>query len=390
LGNAGGDPYAVFRWVWAPGFNVPKVRPDSEIAQRKVFNAVALRPDALILGNSRAEIGIDPDHPEFRRRSLRAYNLAIPGGTLGTSISLLETMCSAGRYKLVLIGVDFSDFLIEPSEGAVAGGSEPRAQLLRLRPGPSDYLHAVLTSGAAADSIRTLQAQLQRYPEVITNAGFNPLLDYVPMAKDLGYYPLFQQRLQESARAYSRYPKAVVPSSGGDSPASIGLGRLVRRAMACGDRIVLITYPYHAHMLTRFVEVGLWPAFDDWKRLMVRTVQREAGDGASAARVRLFDFAYFSDVARQASPRPSQRDQTSPWYWEAGHFKKELGDQMLLQMLEEPEPARHRSPVAAVDLRHRSLDDWLEEVRAQLDRYRRERPDEVNAVRIAVMAAQRP
>src|SRR5574337_103452 len=72
------DPYDQYRIVALSGFNLVKpglTRYQSEI---KLTHAAAIHADALIYGNSRAEVGFDPEASVFARHRLSAYNLAIP------------------------------------------------------------------------------------------------------------------------------------------------------------------------------------------------------------------------------------------------------------------------------------------------------------------------
>src|SRR5437763_9397564 len=73
------DPYAIFGAPIVEGVNAVKPRPDAWIADIKLAVARKRGPKALILGNSRAEIGFDPDSAALRATKIAAYNMAVPG-----------------------------------------------------------------------------------------------------------------------------------------------------------------------------------------------------------------------------------------------------------------------------------------------------------------------
>src|SRR6476620_3869448 len=73
------DPLGVFGSPRIAGINAlkPYVDHDRDLIRWRAARREC--PNAAIFGNSRAEIGLDPDHPMFRQHGLRAFNHAIPG-----------------------------------------------------------------------------------------------------------------------------------------------------------------------------------------------------------------------------------------------------------------------------------------------------------------------
>ena len=185
------DPYGYFRILQIAGFNAVKPRPDHDLVDVKRAAWSARPYNALILGNSRAEVGFDPAHPAFAARGYSAFNYALPGTTLLTAWQIHDALARKQAPKLLIVGLEFLDFLTLPnasgSEGLV---SYDEAQAARA----SRQFKALFTSQALLDSLRTIA--LQRNPEaaVLTAEGFNPLREYVRTARTDGYWALFQQR----------------------------------------------------------------------------------------------------------------------------------------------------------------------------------------------------
>src|SRR6185312_13187338 len=65
------DPYAIFGLRTVNGINAIKPRPNAMMTDIKAIIGTRFQPEALILGNSRAEVGFDPRHPAFAARALR-------------------------------------------------------------------------------------------------------------------------------------------------------------------------------------------------------------------------------------------------------------------------------------------------------------------------------
>jgi len=99
----------------------------------------------------------------------------------------------------------------------------------------------------------------------------------------------------------------------------------------------LVIYPYHAHLLKIIRITGHWPAFEAWKRAVVHIVAEEARN-AGGESIPLWDFSGFNELTSEAVPPKSDRQTKMRWYWEAGHFKRELGD-LILERIFDPTEA---------------------------------------------------
>ena len=322
--NAIVDPYGIFNSPRIDGFNAVKPRPRAWIADIKLAAALNASADTVIIGNSRAEIGFDPQSAVLAGRN--TYNLAVPGLGLASNIEMLSDIAKRRPPRLLLVGVEYLDFVdsTTPPQKRSAGlmEREPvRAALLRFR--------ALFTLQATLDALETLRIQRTRFPASLTVRGFNPLADYEAVAKNEGYYALFRQRAEEAAKALRR-KAAQLPSDPIDPMEVERLRQLLREARDWNAEVHLIIYPYHAQMLMMFQESGLWPAFERFKETLVDEV---VAARAAGCRVTLWDFSGRSRYATQPIPQPGDRTMHSAWYWEAGHFKKELGDVMLARVL---------------------------------------------------------
>ncbi|SFN76821.1 hypothetical protein SAMN05216386_1771 [Nitrosospira briensis] len=318
------DPYDQYRVVTRPGFNLIKpglTRHQSEI---KLTQAVEMRADALILGHSRAEVGFDPEAPVFVRQGLSAYNLAIPGAGISNARGQVEYLHQIGiKPKVVVLGVEFLDFMEAPQNAA--------STILHQHPANDRHpvthwfwrFDSLFSLGSVKDTIRTLFIQYDNEAAIMTSRGFNPLNEYGPIMRREGYYPLFRQRAQENTKTYLKKAKGSLSSADFDH-----LRAILDIAAKSGSDVKLIIYPYHAQILALFEETRLWSSFWKWKDLLVREVsaakQRHPG-----ARIALFDFSGYGNYNCEKIPAKGDRTTATRWYWEAGHFKKELGDIVL-------------------------------------------------------------
>jgi hypothetical protein len=325
------DPYNQYQIVVRQGFNLIKPGLTRYQQENKLTQASKLRPDALILGHSRAEVGFDPDGPAFVQRSLSAYNLAIPGTGISTARVQVEYLYKVGiKPKVIILGVEFLDFLEAPQKmSAATEPSHPTGDRHSVT-GWFWRFDSLFSLGSVNDAIRTLFIQHNSEMPTITSKGFNPLKEYPPLARTEGYFTLFQQRAQENTETYLRKAKGSL------SLADLTHLRVILDLAAeHGADVKLIIYPYHAQILALFEETGIGLSFEEWKTLVTREVS-----GAQLrhprASIGLFDFSGFGNYNCERIPAQGDRVTATRWYWEAGHFKKELGDVVLDVVLSAP------------------------------------------------------
>jgi hypothetical protein len=368
------DPYGLFRVVDVPGVNRVKSQASERGSLFKHVGLERMHPRGLILGNSRAEIGFDPESPAWPLWARPAFNLALPGAGMAAVTGDFARALRDTTPKLVVVGLDFLDFRVDPSSddsfNVPAPGADPSVDL-------RGRVSALLTMNALADSLATVKAQHEPYPTSLTEAGFNPKLDYVGIARREGYYALFRQREQENALAYVRGAKSVYQSGGRPAPAFDAVENIIAIARERSITLRFVIYPYHAHTLVLFHLTGLWPAYEDWKRELAGRIEAARG----TLDVELWDFTGFFPYADERVPPPGDTRTELQWYWEAGHFKKSLGDLLLADIFDGE--GKHWGS----RLTEGGLQAHLRKQREARDDYERSRPDDLDELRRLVLAA---
>lgn len=314
------DPYGIYGLVQLAGFNAVKPGLSRYQTEIKEEHALHRKPRLVILGNSRAEIGFDPQ--SLSPKDGPGYNLAIAGTGVSTSARQLEHLALAGaKPQTVIMGVEFIDFLqsARPPPAAAAPAPEHGPHFWRF--------DALFSLTSLKDAMHTLRIQHVREASTITAEGFNPLKEYLMYAREDGYNKIFRQRAQESAAALRK--KSTTSLAQGDFTS---LQILLSTAVDMDADIKLIIYPYHAQMLALFEAAGLWPLFEDWKGRLVQEVAA-ARKAHPSAKIELVDFSGFGPYNCERIPGANERSVATLWYWEAGHFKKELGDLVLRRIL---------------------------------------------------------
>lgn len=326
------DPYGVYGWVHVPGFNEIKPRPNRYQSEIKLAAAARQKADALILGNSRADIGLDPKHAGFRLHGLNAYNLAVPGTSDVSSVSQLKYLLRSAQHPaMVIMGLDFLDFPTRPD-----GDQAELAGMERNSIEDWDWkLETLFSLTSVYDAWRTLRIQSDPYAETLGPHGLNPLLEYKKMAHAQGYYAFFAQRAQENAKVFSKKPHTLFNATTHSSSDIEALRLLYRTAAENNIELYVLIYPYHAQIMAMFERFGLWPMFEKWKALVTSEAER-VQIAYPDAKIQVWDFSGFSGPRCEVIPKRGDRLSETRWYWEAGHFKAALGDLILDQILSEP------------------------------------------------------
>ena len=353
------DPYGIFRWVDQVGFNRVKPAAAKHGHMAKAYQVLRIQPKTLILGNSRAEVGLDPNHAAWPQNARPVYNAALPGTGTATSLQFMQHVLAtdgiptAARPTLVLWGLDFMDFLTEPTAPPVAHDHhDNNAESLRLmsanisqrwRQQLRDYAESTLTLNAALDSVQTLASQHDPYATDLTAQGFNPMRDYIKITADEGYWSVFRQKDVAYNKSFSNFPKSLFDASGTTSKHWEDLKEVMRLCRQNGIELRLFTYPYHASMHEIFRKTGHAPGLELWRRRLVEVIAEEAAASGQPA-FRLWDFSQINARTAEAVPAPGDRKSTMQWYWEAGHFKSALGGLMLEQMLGKSPPTGASQP----------------------------------------------
>lgn len=355
------DPYGLYQYVDQPDFNHVKPRVDRFQAEIKIHRANTLAADAYILGNSRMENGLDPDHAGFARRGLSAYNLALSGTRTLAARHELQTLQSLGQHpKVIIMGVEFLDFLVDAKQTS----PDPQKYLREHEYGRWKWrFDSAFSMTSVTDAIKTVRIQHDDNAETQAPRGLNPLLEFRKYAREEGYYAIFQQRAREYARFYQGLPHDLRLVHEDSSPDRDELRKVLALAYQDHAQIELVIYPYHAQIEEMWRAVGLWPVFEQWKRIMVAEIASFRATHQDA-QIRLLDFSGYGEVQCEQIPKRGDLATKTRFYWEAGHFKTVVGERIIDTALNLP-PTHSDFDLASIELKANNLDTNSERIQAE-------------------------
>jgi hypothetical protein len=322
------DPYHLYGRFAVEGVNTVKPELSRYVEEIKLTQVVKLNPDTLIFGNSRAEVGFDPESPALTRRGFSAYNLAIRGTSIETADRELEYLLQKGnKPERIIIGLDFVDFIqIAQNKAENRETGSVNAELFPVERWFWRF-DSLFSMTAIKDSVRTILVQHDEEAAIMTARGFNPMKEYLTLARNEGYFVLFRQKAEEYAKTYMKKSAGNL-----DKNQLKVFRRMLENAVNTDSEVTVVIYPYHAQILALFEETGLLAAFDNWKREVVAEVSDLLLD-RKGARISIIDFSGYGSYQCESIPEKGDHRSATRWYWEAGHFKKALGDVAMEQIL---------------------------------------------------------
>ncbi len=334
--NALVDPYGVFGAPPIEGFNRFKYGFNHHQRIAKPHALERHSPATVILGSSRVASALDPEHPGFRHGPV--YNLGIDATGIYEVYRLAQHAQAVRPLDEVVLAVDFYMFNadwptqvdFDESRLAVTVDGAPNRNRI------PELLSLLISGDVSGESWWSLRHQRDQETHY-TALGRRDENNDDAQAFSRGGQRLVFQASEKRFVHYGYSPQGkgyLLHDKAGGSP-FIWLRRLLDDCRARGTRVHLVINPVHARQYEVMAALGLWPAYQDWKRRVLATTLEEAAAHASAP-YPLWDFGVINDITTESVPPLGDRVTMMHWYRESSHFRKVLGDRMLDRILAEP------------------------------------------------------
>lgn len=334
------DPFGMF---WSPQVErINLVKPEAGKRSRitKAYQVNKIKPNILIVGNSRVEMGLNPNNKNFNGKVV--YNQGMPGASVAMQVDYaIDAMVNNNTIEQLFIGVDFLDFLLSKKQvlnfkaknsshaqtgydfRLISQDKGNLASIARLE----EKLMMIFSLDTFSASINTIFQQ-KSMTSSLNPLGFNSALSYVSIMNSEGIKPLFKQKLHEISTRLTNKPWIIkVQKTSPYSPTFAHLGRLIKVAKEKHINITFFINPYHFSYLHTLADNNQWSNFQVWKKTLVNYLSVMQGDEFI-----LWDFSGASDFVNEVVPLANPKQQMQ-WFWEPAHYRKELGDVLLESLL---------------------------------------------------------
>ena len=381
------DPFYIFETPRISGLNAAKTGFFKNLRTMKpiVLQAKRNTIDTVILGSSRAEAGLDPEHPAWG--DSKVYNLGIPAPSMYELLRYYEFANQVQELRTVVLALDFSQYVTQTN-------SEVDHLLQKISTPTDHYLASnLVTTLFSIDvllaSVRTVLFQ------------HNPDVEHTPLG-----FGIHTWRGEEAARIGQRAvfidnDKQYIAThwvTKGSTPESFGreetanlvyFRRLVEEIRTHNTRLIVLISPSHAREWSIIWTAGLWPQLEQWKRNIVTILAEDAAQHPGKEPFALWDFSGYNSITTEDVPLAGDTQTQMRWYWEASHYKKEVGDMILDRLFNNHNPARHIPDDFGTILTVGNIDAHLHTMRNQQLIWHRQHEQELREIRELVEVAQK-
>lgn len=371
------DPYGLFPGPEIAGFNEIKADVDKHVRMVKAFQVRQSPPAGLIVGSSRALLGVPTRHPAWPKDAVPVYNLSLYGGYLYEAMRYFEHAAELGTVRHTLLALDFwmfdRDWVTRP------GFSEDRLLIkddgTPNTPDDLELLRTLFAWNTLRSSLRTITRQdrddvLVQQPD--GSSGWRSEAGWLRTKKShLQQFGYMERMFGVTAWGSARTTRwDMTDPTDMTSPLQM-YRRMVRLAHDKKIDLRVAISPSHARIWEVLYAGGMWQTWEDWKRALVKITLEEAAR-ANASPFPVWDFSGYSSITTETVPRDGA---PMKWYTDGSHFKPGVGAMMLDRIYN---PEMNDAPTDfGVSLNPGNIDQVLATLRAARERYVETHPVDV-------------
>jgi len=328
--NAIVDPYAMTEWVNRPGFNSHKAALIDHTRIGKPLAVMRKKPKVLLMGISREARGYDLGSPAWGEASTPRYNLALDSGHIRELRDYYEHSANVAPVQELVLGLDF---LLMFDARYLPHAYDSRLLVKEGQPRSAVYWRAfqyLLSFDTLSDSLATMKNESISVAEFDAYGSRTDTSLQQQPRRAGGQRNMF--RFSESRQYFDNQIRMLLDKPfttvNGDYSTLADLGMLLDRAARDGVRVTLVIAPVHARQLEVYRLLGLWPAYERWKRDVLSVA---SGERHRQVRNEYFvwDFTTYHPLTWETVPAMGDIETRMQYYWESSHFKRALGDKVL-------------------------------------------------------------
>ncbi len=366
------DPWGLNYQVQYEGFNRGKPEPARYARLAKAYSVMRMKPTAAVFGTSTAEQGISMTHPSWREFP-RALNLAFAGATAEEILFFVQATNAESKLRRIAVALDFFSF------NGHLRVSPQLDQALEAMRNPLVAWQPYFSWKMFAGSLYTWLQQPSLSSYYLATGQSDPAYFQSWLTGSGGHRRVFLFSERGLINGVMPPPAFRFELRNGGGPSSIDhLRKLAEFAQREGIELRMFFSPVHARLLDTIRTAQLWPAFEGWKRQVVVAVDPIAQRAHGT--ISIWDFADYSAITSEPVPAAHDAVTRMRWFWDAQHYKPELGNLVLERLFGAGNPDALGPQDYGVQVSAANIDMHLLAIRGRQHTYEVSHPDEVAEV----------
>jgi hypothetical protein len=327
------DPYGLFNIITISGFNSKKPAIGQHVRMFKAHAVRSYKPASLILGSSRAEYGLDPDHAGWNPAANPTYNLGLPSGSIYEAWRYLLHTHAQYPVKQVVLALDL--FMFNENWQTESDFREDRLVTPDNTHPPIGWIRDIITAIFSIDALHSsietifpINSNSDTYYQ--TNGSRDPSNNSENIKKKGGHHKAFLSNETYSLTAPDGWKLFSLGHDGaqGSTPLNT-FEQLVKFCRIEGIELFVLISPVHARKLEILWQFGLWNTYEQWKYKLTTILAADAASHPIENPFPLWDFSGYNRITTERVPPLGDIITQMQWYWEGSHYKKVVGDTML-------------------------------------------------------------
>ncbi|MDY7014455.1 MAG: hypothetical protein SVX43_12805 [Cyanobacteriota bacterium] len=347
------DPYKVSDVVSIHQFNQAK---PEVVKQARLFKAIATiykRPEIVLLGSSRTDLGLDPSY--FREREDRAYNLGILGANMYEVLRYFQhAIANQPNLEQAIVGLDF--FMFNQNRTPQMDFREER--LGKTRVILTDWFNTTFSLNAIAASFATVESNRKNpnfdpYEENGLRNNRNFIKSNVPQSSIVKGFEASLKKFLNDPTLYNNYQLS--------KEAFQSLKILIELCQQNDIDLKLFISPAHAVQWEAIRAAGLWEVFEQWKRGIAEIAP-------------VWDFSGYNSITTEPVSDEMQN------YLDSSHYAQNIGDLILNRILHnriEQTPSNFGTLLTP-----EKVSVHLDEIRRDREAWVQTQPDVLNLIKV--------
>lgn len=361
------DPYEIWNIVELNGVNADKSHSASNERVFKIIGLSKRQASIVILGTSRSDIGLNPDHAALGTDALNLGTYDQPY----LETRLIFDLMANRKVKTVIIGLDF-----------FAANA--------LKPYPADFevknfvplrnLQLLFSISTLKDSVFKIAKTKVLGKDTWSEKGLR-LWSVEDIKRKGGHRKYMIKSEMGSLHEYLPPPSCsfnFVSAEKSNIPLE-EIRAILSRAHREHITLKLLISPAHARQWETLATSGLWNKWEEWKHRLVQMNEEEA-QRTGQSPFPLWDFSGYHSISTETVPTLGNTKTFMHWYFESSHYTPAAGDLVLDRIFNFKSRERSVADDFGVLLNSGNIDTHLSNIRLARVHYRQTHPEDVTEI----------